>query len=224
LGELHDLHVLSGELVNPRAPAAVRAGLSALGERAAVREAELFARLRQDWLGTDAGEFFPGVQNLAHSLIAAGPAREIEHKYLLTAVPPEVLGAPGEEIRQGWLPGEVLQERLRVVCGPDGERYYRCVKAGKGFERLELEEETSKELFETLWPLTEGKRVAKQRYSRAEGDLTWEVDRFRDRDLVLAEVEVPTVRRRVPIPAWLKPVVVREVTGDPEYLNVNLAR
>jgi CHAD domain-containing protein/CYTH domain-containing protein len=224
LGELHDLHVLMGELPNPRAPAAARPGLAALAERAAAREADLFATLRQEWLAADAGELFTGIQSLAHGLLAAGPAREIEHKYLLTAVPLEVLGAPGDDIHQGWIPGEVLQERLRVVGGPGGERYYRCVKAGRGLERLELEEETSKELFETLWPLTEGKRVAKRRYYRPEGDLTWEVDQFRDRDLVLAEVEVPTARRRVPIPAWLKPVVVREVTGEAEYVNVNLAR
>jgi CYTH domain-containing protein len=139
-------------------------------------------------------------------------------------VPLELLEAPGDEIHQGWLPGTVLQERLRVVCGPDGERYYRCVKAGTGLERLELEEETTKELFEALWPLTEGKRVAKRRYHRTEGGLTWDVDQFRDRDLVLAEVEVPATRRRVQLPAWLKPVVIREVTGEAEYVNVNLGR
>ena len=224
LGELHDLHVLTVELANPRAPAAARAGLAALEERATAREADLFATLRQEWQETDTGACFTGVRRLAHSLLADAPAREIEHKYLLTAVPLELLEAPGDEIHQGWLPGTVLQERLRVVCGSDGERYYRCVKAGTGLERLELEEETTRELFETLWPLTEGKRVAKRRYRRAEGDLTWEVDQFQDRDLVLAEVEVPAARRRVTIPAWLKPVLVREVTGEAEYVNVNLAR
>jgi len=224
LGELHDLHVLAVELANPRAPAAARAGLAALAERATAREADRFAALRPEWLEAAAGEFFARVQGLAQSLLAGGPVREIEHTYLLTAVPPELQGASGVEIHQGWLPGTALQERLRVVCGSDGERYYRCVEAGTGLERLELEEETTKELFEALWPLTEGKRVAKRRYHRPERGLTWEVDQFRDRDLVLAEVEVPATRRRVQLPAWLKPVVVREVTGEPEYVNVNLAR
>ncbi len=224
LGELHDLHLLAVELANPRAPATARAGLAGLAERATVCEADRFAALSPEWLDPGAGDFFARVQSLAQSLLSAGPAREIEHKYLLTAVPPELQGASGVEIHQGWLPGAVVQERLRVVCGPDGERYYRCVKAGTGLERLELEEETTKELFEALWPLTEGKRVAKRRYQKSERDLTWEVDQFRDRELVLAEVEVPAVRRRVQLPAWLKSVLVREVTGEPEYLNLNLAR
>lgn len=224
LGELHDLHVLAAELAKPRAPAAARAGLAALLERAGAREADRFAVLRPEWLVSGAGEFFPRAQGLAQSLLAAGPAREIEHKYLLRAVPPELQGAAGVEIHQGWLPGAALQERLRVMCGLDGEHYYRCVKAGTGLDRLELEEETTKELFEALWPLTEGRRVAKHRYHRRERDLTWEIDQFRDRDLVLAEVEVPAVRRRVQLPAWLKPLVVREVTGEPEYVNLNLAR
>lgn len=224
LGELHDLHLLAVELANPRAPAPARAGLLALAERATAREGEVFATVRPEWLEAGAEECFAQVQGLAQSLVTAGPAREIEHKYLLKAVPRELEGAAGVEIQQGWLPGAVLQERLRAVCGSDGEHYYRCVKAGTDLERLELEEETTKELFEALWPLTEGRRVAKRRYLKQERDLTWEVDQFRDRDLVLAEVEVPAVRRRVQVPAWLKPVLVREVTGEAEYVNVNLAR
>ena len=224
LGELHDIHVLEMELVHPVAPIAARAGLAALADRATARAAELFARLHPAWLEPGAADFFTGVQTLSHGLLALSPAREIEHKYLLAAVPPELDGASIVEIQQGWLPGAVLQERVRLVCGPDGERYYRTVKSGAGIERVELEEETSKELFDALWPLTEGRRVAKRRYLRRERGLTWEVDQFRDRDLVLAEVEVRSPRRRVPIPRWLKPVLVREVTGEAEFVNVNLAR
>jgi len=224
LGELHDLHLLAVELANPKAPATARAGLAALAESATAREADLFAALRAEWLERSAGDFFLGVQGLARGLLAGGPAREIEHRYLLTAVPAELDGAPAVEIHQGWLPGSTLQERVRWVCGPDGERYYRCVKAGAGIDRVELEEETSKELFEALWPLTEGKRVATRRYRRRERGLTWEVDQFQDRELVLAEVEVPAVQRRVQLPAWLKSVLVREVTGEAGYVNVNLAR
>lgn len=224
LGELHDLHVLAIELANPKVPAGARAGLAALLERATARQVDLFATLRPEWLEAEPNELFTRLQGVAQSVLAAGPAREIEHKYLLTGVPPELQSGASVEIHQGWLPGAALQERLRVVCGPDGERYYRCVKAGTGLERLELEEETTKELFDVLWPLTEGRRVAKRRYHKSERDLTWEVDQFRDRDLVLAEVEVPGTRRRVQLPGWLKPVVVREVTGEADYLNVNLAR
>ena len=52
----------------------------------------------------------------------------------------------------------------------------------------------------------------------------WEVDEFTDRDLVLAEVELPSEDVEPRLPEWIAPYVEREVTGEPEYLNVNLAR
>ena len=57
-----------------------------------------------------------------------------------------------------------------------------------------------------------------------DGDHTWEVDQFLDRDLVLAEVELAGPEDAVPPPEWLAPYVVREVTGEPEFANAALAR
>jgi CYTH domain-containing protein len=90
--------------------------------------------------------------------------------------------------------------------------------------RLESEEETPREVFEVLWPLTEGRRIEKRRHTVREGATAWEVDEFLDRALVLAEVELPPQAADTPLPEWLRPYLVREVTGDPEYLNENLAR
>jgi CHAD domain-containing protein/CYTH domain-containing protein len=224
LGDLHDLHIMTAELARDHAPASARGGLAPLSTRASHEETEHFSVLRSDWL--DGGrEFYGDVEALARSLLPTGhAAREIEHKFLLSALPADLRDGPVVEIRQGWLPGETLRERVRAIAGPEGEHYYRCVKVGSGLERIELEEEASKELFDSLWPLTEGKRLTKRRYPRTVGSLTWEVDEFTDRELVLAEVEVPFVRKRIRFPPWLKPHVIREVTGEPEYVNVNLAR
>jgi len=52
----------------------------------------------------------------------------------------------------------------------------------------------------------------------------WEVDEFTDRDLWLAEVELPSADHEAKPPDWLAPHIVREVTNEPEYLNINLAR
>jgi CYTH domain-containing protein len=57
----------------------------------------------------------------------------------------------------------------------------------------------------------------------AEGELTWEIDEFLDRDLVLAEVELPGPGTGVPIPGWLQPYMDREVTEDWAYTNFRLA-
>jgi CYTH domain-containing protein len=172
-----------------------------------------------------------GMDALAAEARAVGAALEAraggklghERKFLLAAVPRRAAEDEGVEIAQGWLPGARLHERIRRVRGPGGERYWRGLKQGVGPARLEAEEETTREIFDALWPLTEGRRVAKRRHRVQEGALLWEIDEFTDRDLVLAEVELPARAHEVPLPDWLQPLVVRDVTGDAAYLNENLA-
>ena len=153
---------------------------------------------------------------------SAGPV-ERERKYLLASFPEHARGAPVEEIDQGWLPGERLRERLRRVRDGAGERFYRTIKLGAGERRIELEETTTAELFAALWPHTAGCRVQKRRYRVRDGDLVWEIDEFIDRELWLAEVELPD-ERTASVPAWLQPCVVRDVTGEGGFTNLELAR
>jgi CYTH domain-containing protein len=97
------------------------------------------------------------------------------------------------------------------------------VKVGTGRVRAEYEEEISAVEFARLWPLTESARLRKRRYRVPEGALTWEIDEFLDRPLVLAEIELPTEDTEVAVPEWLEPELVREVTGELEYANESLA-
>ena len=129
-----------------------------------------------------------------------------------------------QEIEQGYLPGERLAERVRRVKQDGAVRYYRTVKLGKGISRIEVEEETTERIFRRLWPLTRGKRVRKRRYKVKEGGFTWEVDRFRDRPLVLCEVELPSEDTDAPLPKWLQRELVRDVTEEGEFANINLAK
>ena len=167
------------------------------------------------------------LDHLAAALDTAGepPALplEVERKYLLRSLPHLLREAPYAEIEQGWLPGERLLERVRRVRKDGRETLYRTVKLGKGVSRVEVEEETTPELFAVLWPATQARRVRKRRYAVADGGHTWEVDLFEGRDLVLAEVELPSPDTPVTLPAWLAPYVVREVTDEPAYVNANLA-
>ena len=57
-----------------------------------------------------------------------------------------------------------------------------------------------------------------------DGALTWEIDEFADRKLVLAEVELPVEDAGVEIPKWLRPLLVREVTDEEEFQNARRAR
>jgi CYTH domain-containing protein len=90
-------------------------------------------------------------------------------------------------------------------------------------QRIEIEEPTSEEVFDRLWPLTKDCRIHKRRYRVPEGDLMWEIDEFLDRDLHLAEVELESASQNPKLPRWLAPHVVREVTDDPRYTNLALA-
>jgi CHAD domain-containing protein/CYTH domain-containing protein len=253
LGALHDAHVFAPELVAATSAAAgeharreslavvsggsqgraakrvhgrdPRPGLIELGERVRARGEAAFSQVRGSWLDGRAVGFFANAERFAAALDAhARPMLEIERKYLLAKFPATAAGAPVEEIEQGYVPGDRLRERLRRVTTPDGVRWFRTVKTGAGLVRVEIEEETTREIFEAMWPLTEGKRVHKQRHRVVDGDLVWEIDHFVDRDLTLAEVELPGADVQPVPPDWLQPYVVRDVTDEPAYVNYNLAR
>ncbi len=150
--------------------------------------------------------------------------REIERKWLLVALPPAVREVVPAEFEQGYLPGEALVERIRRESRNGSTRWMRTVKLGRGISRIEVEEEASAELGAALFALTAGRRVTKRRYAIAAGALTWEIDDFTDRTLVLAELELPNVTTVVSIPEWLAPYVVREVTDERAFTNWQLAR
>ena len=147
---------------------------------------------------------------------------EIERKYLLTGLPKFPKPIDSLEIDQGYLPGVA---RLRHQRSSNGaEKFFHTVKQGVGVQRLELEREIDREEFERLWPETLGRRVRKRRHVVANGDDHWEIDEFLDRELVLAELEFDDPEHQVTIPDWLRPVLVRDVTDEPEYTNRSLAR
>jgi CHAD domain-containing protein/CYTH domain-containing protein len=230
LGDLRDAQLLSGAVADLLArvqgdgPPDAEPGLRRLAGWLETDQRQLFDRLRETWLGDRSSDFFEAVEAVRESLVATGVIDvEIERKYLLSGLPPILEGRPHREIDQGYIPGERLQERVRRLRKDGEEWYVRTVKAGSGIRRIELQDETDRKTFEVLWPLTWGRRVTKRRYSVPAGRLVWEVDEFTDRDLVLAEVELPSEDVEPKLPDWIAPYVVREVTGEPEYLNVNLA-
>jgi CYTH domain-containing protein len=252
LGELRDVQVLAQEItqgVEEAAAARARrlhrlaldggvdadrateerpdegAGLVELARMARERAAQLFGEVETEWLAGQPESFLVKMDAFGQSLARRRRKHvEIERKFLLTELPERVRSEGASEVSQGWIPGADLQERVRWVRNGRGEEFTRTLKFGTGIRRTEIEEETTRDVFESLWALTAGRRVEKRRYEVPEGDLVWEIDQFTDRDLVLAEVELPTEDSEVRVPGWLKPYVVREVTDEAEYVNLNLAK
>ena len=231
-GDVHDAHVFEAELRNAR-PAAVEAGsggpglapgVEALLASLRARGLQAFEGASPAWLRNRAEPFFRQVDAVADAIEGlAHHGEEVERKFLLIGLPPLEKAEGPVEIEQGYLPGDRLIERLRRTQSDEGVELVRTVKEGSGLARLEVEEAVSPDGFAQLWPLTEGRRLRKRRYRIADGDLTWEIDEFLDRELVLAEVELSGQPVDVQVPGWLRPYVDREVTEDSAYSNVRLA-
>lgn len=165
------------------------------------------------------------------------PPLEIERSYLLRGMPPLPAGAfTTLRIAQGYLPLDARQTlgvegRIRSIAREDGSvEYVHTMKTGTGLVRTEIERSLGADEFARLWPATEGRRLTKTR-SRVtqhdpllDRDFVWEIDRFDDLDLVLAEVELPTADTVATPPPWLAPFIVREVTDEPDYRNFEIAR
>ncbi|MSR18254.1 MAG: hypothetical protein EXS00_03635 [Phycisphaerales bacterium] len=146
---------------------------------------------------------------------------EIERVWLLSAPPSIPTGAQKWTILQGYL----RDGRLRRVEYSDGPtRFFHTIKRGAGVVREEFERELDAEEWSAAWPGTERFRITKIRWRVKDGEFVWEIDLFQSLPLALAEVELESPLDDPPVPAWLAPWIVREVTDDPRFRNSALAR
>ncbi len=157
-------------------------------------------------------------------------AQEIERVFLLDRLPDIPNGAEAVRVEQGYLPGndsaggEVTEGRVRRTVDASGTVCCtHTIKRGTGLVRSEVERVISEEEFNRHWPCTAGRRLNKTRYRVPVGELVWEIDTFDQLNLVLAEVELPSPDAAAPLPEWLSPHVVREVTDEPAYRNYEIA-
>jgi len=235
LGDINDAHALRDELRNlvttlgtngAVTSRATRNGLDASEHDLTARIATAFAAAAAWYEPEPLRERVSSLQAIADRWRTPSVALplEIERKWLLSSLPPRVLDITPATLQQGYLPGESLVERIRRTTGGDGTHWVRTVKLGRGMARIEVEENTTDALGAALFALTPGRRVTKLRYAVPDGALTWEIDDFTDRDLVLAEVELPSVETTVVIPSWLAPYIVRDVTDEHAFTNWMLAR
>jgi len=145
---------------------------------------------------------------------------EIERKYLLDRLPPDLDTLPSCEIQQGYLvAGDDFEARIRKK----DEHFYLTIKQGSGRTRHETEIALSAEQYVALWPLTKGKRIEKRRFYRRIDPLVIEYDVYAGtmEGLFVAEIEFPTEEA---CESFVPPVPLgQEITGDMRYANKNLA-
>jgi CYTH domain-containing protein len=147
---------------------------------------------------------------------------EIERKFLVESEPQD---EPSEvwEIVQGYLALADDRGGAEVRVRSVHAQYWLTVKGGTGRARAEEEIAIERDVFDSLWELTEGRRITKTRHVIPLGELAVELDVFRGalEGLRIAEAEFPDedAAEAFEPPAWFGP----EVTGDRRYLNETLA-
>lgn len=141
---------------------------------------------------------------------------EIEHKFLVLADQlPRLSQKPSQKITQGYISTTPVV-RIRLIQGAEG---LLTIKGRGKRVRREFETEVPREIAKQLLDICSF-RLEKTRYSMGDG---WVLDKFGGKleGLMLAEIELPTVKSRVPRPPkW----VGEEVTRNSRYANVNLAQ
>lgn len=149
------------------------------------------------------------------------PSLEIERKFLVRVAPLALDAHPHDAIRQGYL--ALGTDGTEVRIRQRGARFFQTVKQGSGVQRIEAEFALTRVQFDLLWPMTEGRRVEKVRYTIPHGAYVIELDVYAGplAGLLTAEVEFPTLEASAAFdpPAWMG----RDVTGEPGYKNRSLA-
>jgi len=153
---------------------------------------------------------------------------EEERKYVVEMTGPLPDDCTECEITQTYLKGYPdAEERLRKRSwGKKNVYVHTTKKVLNGNEELVTERQLNQNLYEMMLPLADPERntIHKMRHSFIWQGQYFEIDDFQDQLAGLTILETKGITKNEPVkfPPFLK--VLREVTGDKDYYNYNLAR
>ena len=161
--------------------------------------------------------------------------KEVERKYLVDPenIPMNLESCQRAELKQGYLAISADGSETRIRSFGDGKRFELTVKSSGTVIRDEQNIKITKEMFNTLWPLTSGARVEKTRYyiplvDEHGREYTAELDIYKGHLEGLATIEVEFGGRETDAsvradtfkpPEWFG----EDVSGDRRYKNRSLA-
>lgn len=138
----------------------------------------------------------------------------------------------GQLLQQGYLPPvtqSIVEYLLRVavpftlsemrVRSKSGKKFLFTAKGEGHLERNEYEVEITKNQFDLLWGFTVGNRIIKRRLDIEVLGQTVTFDMYKDRDLIVAEVEFNSVKE-----AEAYQALGKDVTSESQFKNKNLAK
>jgi CYTH domain-containing protein len=171
------------------------------------------------------GSFTEGPQRVHHSVrynkhMGTPPHVEIERKFLVERAPGDLDAWRAEHIEQGYL---AITPEVEVRVRRRAGKATLTIKSAPALVRVEEEIPIEPERFDSLWPLTEGRRVVKTRHVRDHDGVVLELDVYEGElaGLLTLEVEVASedAAGAFTPPEW----VGADVTGDARYANQALA-
>jgi len=185
------------------------------------------------WKGKNVvGDLWMKVRDTLLPDMKAKTEMEIERRFLLKRLPNVDNFEMDIEIGQHYLSpvGDKETERVRAItqsiCGNVlSDRWIHTIKQPtKGLGMVETEEEITWEAF-SVGKTNADRSIYKTRHvlNHTSDKLVWEIDEFKDHDLVIAEIEIPSEEYELVIPEILKPYVLMEITGMHQFSNSNLA-
>ena len=144
---------------------------------------------------------------------------EIERKYLIKEGAFPFRDYPHKDYEQGYLSTNPV-----VRVRKEGDEYVLTYKGGGMMAREEANLPLTKESFEHLIKKADGNIIRKTRYFIPLGELTVELDEFKEpfAPLLMAEVEFPTIEAANSFtpPEWFG----EDVTLNKEYHNSNMSK
>ena len=150
---------------------------------------------------------------------------EIEYKFLVSMSFFESIKETQTPtvIEQAYLlDGKDFHMRVRIehtLGSPNKKKASLTTKTGKKPSREEYEIDIPLD-YAVVLVKNSISILRKWRYKIKIKELTWELDYYPDDNLVVAEVEVPTLDYPINMPSW----VIKEVTKDSKYSNTTLAK
>jgi adenylate cyclase len=153
---------------------------------------------------------------------------EIERKFLLSAFPQDELDnnritlVSRKYIYQTYLAFSHDEEiRVRRLVDHDGSSHYtHTFKSGHGLVREEIEYAISEEIYKQLLLKTGLVPLEKVRTTVNYHGMLFEIDEYKQMDLIVIEVEFPNVHasQLFPVPDWFG----RELGQEEEFRNKTL--
>lgn len=144
--------------------------------------------------------------------------KEIERKYIVKLIPPQLPDMPYSYIEQSYLAIGIEEVRIRKKKKENETKYFLTIKKGKGLSREEIETEISESTYNQL--NKNSKPIRKIRYTMPYNDFILEIDKYLDIDLIVAEIEFKSEQEAktfIP-PDWLG----RDITEDKVFKNQSI--